>query len=158
MYSVVSVVRSEILQHGQCGVSDQMNRDTTAWSVSCLWSDDQGVQVPNFGTFSVSCRQLDADDNGSVLLQPSTCIYIYIRGGGGGWLQRPAFSVSERLARPRTSVDPVQCLGHIPTSPSAAQRWPLSRRLMIGDKVQSCVVRGTVSSLSRAVGAERVRV
>ena len=83
MYSVVSVVRSEILQHGQCGVCGQMNRDTTAWSVSCLWSDDQGVQVPNFGTFSVSCRQLDADDNGSVLLQPSTCIYIYKRGVGG---------------------------------------------------------------------------
>ena len=166
MYSVVSVVRSEILQHGQCRVSDQMNRDTTAWSVSCLWSDDQGVQVPNFGTLFVSCRQLGADDNGSVLLQPSTCVYIYIyiyiyiydEGGGGGWLQRPAFSVSERLARPRTSVDPVQCLGHIPTLPSAVQRWPLSRRLMIGDKVQSCVVRGTVSSLSRAVGAERVRV
>ena len=131
-----------------------MIRDTTAWSVSCLWSDDRGVQVPNFGTFSVSGRQLDADDNRSVLLQPSTCIYNYI----GPWLQRSAFSVSERLASPRTSVDPVQCLGHIPTLPSAVQRWSLSGRLIIGDTVQSCVVRGTVSSLSRAVGAKRVRV
>ena len=42
MYNMVSLVRSEILQHGQCGVSDQMSRDTTAWSVWCLWSDDQG--------------------------------------------------------------------------------------------------------------------
>lgn len=38
------------------------------------------------------------------------------------------------------------------------QRWPLSRRLTIGDTVQSCVVRGTVGSVSRAVGAKRVRV
>ena len=38
MYSVVSLVSSEILQYVQCGVSGQIT-DTTVCTVWCLWSD-----------------------------------------------------------------------------------------------------------------------